>query len=360
MAALPQAVRAVLHDLLPLYQGDRKRWPLWTYDRTKPAEGGIGVEGSDVQAAASSSGDAPSVDPSGIPEALQPHLTWSGADSWATRLQFAPRYIVRRVLSDEGGGNLPVHERPVYYFDRSPGAQARIAAVFSAMACPTIPDSPDVVEIPDNWTRHSQLDSRDRQDLRQSLEFVLHWRWYGESVGVSGVRSGLDHIIEAHHQSARDQTDEGWEDPAEASRLIVQKLLERLGLWPDLKGGSGLPISGARLVQLVEEAEGVVEHVRDWRPTDEFQVKVWDLLPAEDAADRELRRAKMERGRQPPKEVRDLACSLRFPFLTRDEIGTSQDESLTAKLAARDLVAGRLKRAPRTVENLLSRAQPSQ
>lgn len=353
---LPLEVRAVLGQLLPLYQEDRERWPLWTYDRTKPAEGGVGVSRSDVKA----SSDRSPVIPAKLPEALQTSHTWSAADSWATRLQFAPRHVVWSIL--EGlprRTNPPGREILLEFSHRSLAVQARIAGAFAATDCPMIPETPKVIRIPDNWKRNAHLDARDRQDLLTALEFAFLWGWHGDSVGVSGVRSGLDHIIEAHHQSAREERDEGWEDPAEASRHILRHLLQRIGLWPALEGGGGLPISDGRLVQLVDEAEYIAERIRTWEPGEGFQLKVWSLSPADGQAERELRKAKMDRGLPPPEEVRHLSLELRFPYLTSDEIAMAADESRTANRTARRLVAGRLRRAPSTVENLLSKARSS-
>lgn len=325
---LPKGADKILDTLLPLYQQNREKWPLWTYrrDSAPPGEEEFGEMFR-------ATGEYK----------LEEQNTWHGCRSWAVRLQWAPAPLVhdvreqlsqyrpntdreelrREADKEDSNRTLPIPQE----------LQLQWAAI-SAQTRPEVPAKPnDTVRV--SVGGRGGLDHFDTQRLgcrlvqtltrtgriplfesKQSKKVV---RDFGEWEQWKGTPLLVRMVWE------RTGRNEGRGDVREQLAL---ELCERAGLLPNLASGSRRLLGDTRLLALYEEGLEIVEAVRDWSPAHSWLSGYIGLVDDEPrrASRREVERLRRWDDTDPLPALVDQctpaleALLLRFPFLRRTEI----------------------------------------
>lgn len=349
MTELPREVHDVLRQLLPLYQEDRKRWPLWTYRRATP-EGTITSD--QLASLVESSGGTWSGDPTCLPETVDGMSTWAGQGtdsrelrwSWAARLRWSAMLPINSVVSDldrlaqASGlklvlplGSTQVGETWTHSEDSerdvpvgfAPGTspvllrrgdefvpvkvplrlQARTAGAFSVTEADGVPDVPANVELPIMYLARGFLDDHDFEELLSAIGAAL----------LRGTPPRLSKFLRRIEEVAKQKADrpEGWTElDKEDFDPLAGDVFRDAGLLPNTQGGSGDKIREPLLGRLRNEAEEIVSEVRGWKLDEEgpeYSEAVSTILRS-DGCD------------QSPRAQTKLGLQLRFPFLTLPEM----------------------------------------
>jgi len=326
---LPPIASQLLADLLPGYAEARGKWPLWTYERRHRRE---------------------------VPfHRFRKAATWHGTRSWADRLAFSPVQhlgAVENGLDSRGKpfglalvewfpGNSLAYLEPtkelyqahedsptLEFFCRLTSLERLTVAAICAQTSSEVPGSIDEIHLGDQGDRLG-LSEDDYRDLVERMERDL------SSTAV------VPQLIS--HQWQTKKTEKKHRGPE--SRTLIADFFRRIGLLPDRRGGLSTALADDALIELYDEALGIVEAIRSWKLEPEMLDLMVELIDEDPYMQLDhMDKARLKRGTIPP-GLEVSAMNLRFPFLLQSEIKQLRKrlaQDVTEKAAARYLVMSRL------------------
>ena len=343
LGLLPQA-EGYLDLLLKEYREDRKRWPLWTYERR--------------------------------PLARTRSKSWYG-QLWINRLYWSsllPLLSVVKdidaVIQDKGGrlrgfnarssgvswlmaegspqGDDPGHPGRVQTMELPLGTRLKMAAIFAATADPEPPMVAEDIRLPRRWSFSTlPLDDKDISDLRGSLDYSLSRKNRVPKGSAQPSYSLFLRFIQFEAKAARGKFSDG-EAMARERRTLEQELASSVRLTADSRrGGLRITLDNAMGTALREEAEEIIAVVRNWRPESATLSAMREAFGVAESSSRST----AAQGRE-----LQAARGLRFPLLTTRELSSALEgkaDKRTRKKLSREWLRARLAAdvKPRTLQN---------